>query len=188
MSSFSISAVHYDTLHLSRIDPLTLRSGEHPPDSHSVPPKIKGGIDLDVTDPGKGSQRRATSWVYHFRKGNEPERVFEVNFAGGVGMGELDFDTEYSWSVVPANEFGLGPAASTSFHTDKQPSPPPPPPPPPPPTLDVSRSKLSLFNCVHDAIFIWLREAASASGIPGQWTTYAAAPHRSLMISTIHPE
>jgi len=61
VSSFSISAVHYDTLHLSRIDPLTLRSGEHPRDSHSVPPKIKGGIDLDVTDPGKGSQRRATS-------------------------------------------------------------------------------------------------------------------------------
>jgi hypothetical protein len=142
---------------------------KHSPSSSNVPVNIDGGISLGWDDPGKDSQRAATSWALHFRKGNGQEQIFTIVRSPGFGT-SVDFDFSYSWSVVPTNEFGVG-VSSTVFSFKAQSSPAPQPTPTPiPPTPTPTRkalSKLSYFNCRQDqhTLFIWVRDL-SAPGTP----------------------
>jgi hypothetical protein len=75
----------------------------------------------------------------------------------------LAFDTAYTWSVEPDNEFGVGPSSPTfMFKTvaaPPKPKPKPPPIPVPPPNL-IGISKLSLFNCQIErhTVNVWVRD------------------------------
>ena len=141
----------------------------HPPNSTSVPVTVDGGVLLQWDDPGRGSQRASTAWTLKFRKGNGSEKIFSTTFPG-VTEG-LDFNTAYTWSVVPENQFGKGPPSPTfMFVTEAgpQPIPQPTPEPIPPPNL-VGISKLSLFNCQIErhTVFVWVRDV-TGSGPWGQ--------------------
>jgi hypothetical protein len=132
---------------------------KHAPNSKNVPVNAEGGVTLEWEDSGKGSQRRATVWTRRFKVGNGQEQFWDTNVPG---VGEpLDFETIYSWSVVPRNEFGEGPSSPVfTFQTEADKKPPPPPLPPAPPPNLVGISKLSLFNCQIErhTVFVWVRD------------------------------
>jgi hypothetical protein len=109
------------------------RPVDHPPDSSNVPLR---GSSLQWDDPGKGSQRVATAWTLHLQfKGTAKD--FAIPALVPFSM-DFDSDTFYSWKVIPANEFGLGPFSSSfTFHTEQAT---PPPPPPVKPTISVTKS------------------------------------------------
>jgi hypothetical protein len=145
-------------LHLVWLDRLT-RTVVRPPDAIDVPVGNEGGVSLKWSDPGKDSQRKATAWTISFRTGNGPAKISRIDFPS-TGF-PLAFDTAYTWSVVPDNEFGVGPSSpSFTFKTaSPPPNPNPPPIPVPPPNL-IGISKLSLFNCQIErhTVFVWVRD------------------------------
>lgn len=142
---------------------------DHPPNSTNVPVQLS---TLEWDDPGKGTQRSATEWIVHLQfKGQAKDFV-----TGGVLEGiDFDFNTIYSWQVLPRNEFGQGPSSPVFTFVTQAPPPPspappsPPPVPPIPPNL-VGISKLSLFNCQIErhTVFVWVREVTPIVGPWGQ--------------------
>ena len=145
-------------LHLTWLDDLT-RTVVRPPDAVGVPVGNAGGVSLEWSDPGKDSQRKATAWTLSFQTGNGPANISRMN---GQSTGfPLAFDTTYTWSVLPDNEFGVG-ASPPTFMFKTVAAPPkrkPPPIPVPPPNL-IGISKLSLFNCQIErhTVFVWVRD------------------------------
>jgi hypothetical protein len=108
---------------------------DHPPDSREVPVR---GSSLQWNDPGRESQRKATAWNLHLQfEGTAKD--FAISALVPFSM-DFDSDTFYSWSVIPANEFGQGPSSTTfTFHTESS-TPPQPPVPPAKPTISVTKS------------------------------------------------
>jgi hypothetical protein len=129
---------------------------DHPPNSTDVPIQL---FTLEWDDPGKKTQRAATDWTVHLQFNGQAK---DFNSGGGI---DLDYNTIYSWQVLPRNEFGQGPSSPVfTFVTQAPPRPSPTPPsptpgPPIPPNL-VGISKLSLFNCQrdHHTVHIWVRD------------------------------
>jgi hypothetical protein len=148
---------------------IRIQGRDFPPTSGNV----SRNSQLEWDDPGRGSQRAAIAGTIHLQFRG---RAKDVIATSGVSVenilgGDFDFNTAYSWQVVPQNEFGQGPSSPVfTFETEAR----PPPPPTPPPNL-VGISKLSLFNCQIErhTVFVWVREVTP---IVGPWGLVQTIP------------
>ena len=116
---------------------------EYPPDSQSVPANANF-VELSWRDAGVGSIREAKVWHATLKNVGTGRDLYDgdveanklvppgVFFVASTSSPALEFDTSYSWNVVPFNDFGQGPGSPVfTFRTQSTP-------PPPPPTISVS--------------------------------------------------
>lgn len=136
------------------------------PDGSSLP---LGDVVFQWTDPGSGTIRQATRWIYNVMRANGKY----THIASGVQQGPypglvlsqsgLTYGASYAWGIYAENDYSsLQYSATAQFHIQAHAGPPQPAPTPKPPVPmgGAGYSGVEISNCHtdHRPVYVWVRE------------------------------